>query len=177
MTLPPALSETAAALAALLRSRGETVSVCESASGGLISTALLAVPGASAYYVGGLVMYTGAVRPLLSGALAPPAGMRGATEAFAAWEASAVRLALGTTWGIGETGAAGPTGNPYGDPPGHAWVAVAGAEAGPRTRRIATGAADRAHNMAAFALAALTLARDVIEGSAPSGTNPPPAPA
>ena len=58
----PDLSPMAASLGALLKARKETVGVAESSAGGLISAALLAVPGASAYFMGGEVIYTAAAR-------------------------------------------------------------------------------------------------------------------
>jgi len=150
-----ALDDLGARAGALLKARGETISVAEGSCGGLISAALLAVPGASAYYVGGSVIYTlAAKRGLLGDVLETPKGMRGATEQFASWLATAVRTKLETTWGIGEGGAAGPA-NPYGDPAGHAWLAVSG----PRdaTRHLLTGQDDRPTNMRLFAQAALEL--------------------
>ncbi len=112
---------------AWLQARQETVAVAESAAGGLIAAALLAVPGASAYFQGGAVVYTrdakvGLLR-LEAAAVTDP---RPSTEAHARVLARGVRQALGATWGIGETGAAGPTGNRYGDAAGHGCVAVAG---------------------------------------------------
>ena len=146
-----ALADTAAA--GLLR-RGETLAVAESSAGGLISAALLSVAGASAWYLGGAVIYTMAARTaLIDGRVALPDGLRGATEGFAVYEASAVAATLGATWGLGETGATGPAGNRYGDASGHAWVAIHGPS--PRTRRIETGSDDRAANMFAFAATAL----------------------
>ena len=140
---------------ALLKQRGETIAVAEGSCGGLISSALLAVPGASAYYVGGTVIYTFAAKTALLGdVIETPAGMRGATEEFARYLAQAIRARLDTTWGIGEGGAAGPA-NRYGDPAGHAWLAVSG----PRdaTRHLLTGDDDRSNNMVSFANAALDL--------------------
>src|SRR5689334_15152555 len=124
--LPGELTEPAAAIAGLLQERRETVAVAESAAGGLISAALLAVPGASIYYRGGLVIYTpDGAKAQLSG-IEFPAALRGASEPFARFLATAVTTKLTADWGIGETGASGPAGNPYGDPPGHSWVAVHG---------------------------------------------------
>jgi PncC family amidohydrolase len=154
-TLPQPLYDSALAVAERLRAASATVAVAESAAGGLLSAALLAVPGASDYYLGGLVVYTARARALLASVLEPPAGLRGATEGFARYEAEAARAAFGATWGVGETGAAGPAGNPYGDPPGHAWVAVNGAVSA--TQQVLTGRDDRQANMAAFAGAALDL--------------------
>jgi PncC family amidohydrolase len=140
---------------ALLRDRHETVGVAEGSAGGLISAALLSVPGASAYYQGGVVVYTpAAYRAWIEGVVEAPARLRGATETFALHLAQSAAATLGTTWGIGEAGAAGPS-NPYGDPAGHCWVAVAGPTA--ITRHLLTGDDDRERNMVAFAVAALDL--------------------
>ena len=144
----------------LLRDRGETIGVAEGSAGGLISAALLAVPGASAYYLGGTVVYTGrAIKGFMTGAVDQPEGMRGATEGFALYLAQSVRVKLGATWGIGEAGAAGPP-NRYGDPAGHTWLAVAGpAEA---TRNLQTGLDDRGANMRTFAVGALSLLEECL---------------
>jgi len=141
---------------ARLKARGETIAVAESSTGGLISAALLAVPGASAYFLGGAVVYTRQSREALLGI--PPAaleGMRPATEAYARLLARTVRQKFSASWGIGETGATGPAGNRYGDPPGHACIAVAGTIE--RVITVETGDADRTANMRAFAKAALEL--------------------
>jgi PncC family amidohydrolase len=141
--------------AELLKARGDTVGVAEGASGGLIAASLLAVPGASAYFVGGAVVYTFAAKEgLLGDVIETPAGLRGASEPFARYLAKAIRTRLGTTWGIGEGGAAGPP-NRYGDPAGHAWLAVDGPTEA--TRHLLTGLDDRQANMVAFATAALAL--------------------
>ena len=139
-----------------LLARGETVGVAEGSCGGLVSAALLAVPGASGHYAGGAVIYTlAANRAFLEGAIPTPPGLRGATEGFASYLARSAVARLGSTWAIGEGGAAGPTGNRYGDPAGHAWVAVAGPQ--DATRHVLTGSDDRLGNMTAFAVAALDL--------------------
>lgn len=146
----------AASVGALLKGREETVAVAESSAGGLISAALLAVPGASAYFKGGGVVYTSAAKRTLMGVTDEAmAEARAATEVHALHLARAAKDRLGATWGVGETGAAGPTGNRYGDPPGHTCIGVAGPVC--RTVTVETGKADRAENMAAFAAAALDL--------------------
>ena len=150
------LTEVAAQAGALLRARGETVAVAEGSCGGLVSAALLSVPGASAYYVGGTVINTlAASRALMAGAVPTPPGLRGASEPFARYLAESIAARLGTTWGVGEGGAAGPSGNAYGDPAGHAWFAVHGPV--PATLNLLTGDADRQRNMVAFATAAVAL--------------------
>lgn len=157
--LAPELLQAAEALGARLKADGETVAVAESSSGGLISAALLAVPGASAFYVGGGVIYTGRARHRLLGLdREAVAGVRSASEPYALLLARTVRAQLGTTWGVAETGAAGPSGNGYGDPPGHSCLAVAGPVE--RATTLETGREDRLENMHAFALAALRLLQD-----------------
>jgi len=150
------LSAMAASLAALLKARGETVAVAESSAGGLISAALLAVPGASAYFLGGSVVYTQPARRSLLGVPDEAvAGVRASTEPYALLKARRVRDLLGTTWGLAETGATGPTGNRYGDPAGHACLAAAGPVE--RVLTLETGQSDREANMWAFTRAALEL--------------------
>lgn len=149
------LTDMAARLGALLQARGATLAVAESAAGGLVSAALLAVPGASAYYRGGGVIYTRAARRALIGLPEDAVAMRGATEAYASLVARAVRERLDATWGLCESGAAGPSGNRYGDAAGHACIAVAGPVA--RAVTLETGSADREANMWRFAAAALEL--------------------
>ncbi|HEX2035329.1 MAG TPA: CinA family protein, partial [Chloroflexota bacterium] len=151
-------------VAARLVARGETVAVAESSAGGLIAAALLAVPGASAYFRGGAVVYTGEAKMVLLDRSRQAIGEpRAATEGHALVLAQAIRERLSADWGIGETGASGPTGNRYGDPPGHACVAVAGPPAPggstqvARATTVATGSDEREPNMYAFATAALAL--------------------
>jgi PncC family amidohydrolase len=139
-----------------LKERQETVTVAESSAGGLISAALLAAPGASAYFLGGTVVYTRAAREgLLSLPEAALAGTRPSTEAYAQLLARTARTRIGATWGLAETGATGPTGNRYGDAPGHACLAVSGPAE--KTMTIETGRAERRDNMIAFATVALGL--------------------
>jgi nicotinamide-nucleotide amidase len=141
---------------ALLKRRNQTVAVSESSTGGLISAALLSVPGASDYFIGGGVIYTRQARSaflqISDDALR---GMRGASEPYALLSARTARDHCGAAWGIGETGATGPTGNRYGDAAGHSCIAVVG----PRDRviTIETGRADRLANMYSFTMAALDL--------------------
>ena len=117
----------ATAVGTLLKARGETLGVAESSAGGLISAALLSVPGASAYFRGGAVTYTGVSREALLGVTDEMmAGMRASTEAYALLLARTIKQLMGTTWGLAETGATGPTGNRYGDAAGHACFAVVG---------------------------------------------------
>ena len=156
------LAPIAETVGALLKARGETVAISESSTGGLISAALLAVPGASAYFLGGGVIYTQAARrELLRLPDEAVKGIRSSTEAYAALKARTIRQLLGTTWGLAETGASGPTGNRYGDAAGHACIAVAGPAE--RVITLETGHDDREENMWAFAAAALQLLHSALK--------------
>jgi nicotinamide-nucleotide amidase len=148
-------------IAARLKERGETLAVAESSAGGLISAALVAQPGASLFFVGGTVVYTiESRRKLVEIPDAALKGIRASTEAYARLAARVIRARLGTTWGVAESGASGPTGNRYGDPPGHACFAVSGATE--RALTIETGRADRLENMIVFAERALGLLAEAI---------------
>jgi PncC family amidohydrolase len=137
-------------VAARLIGRKQTIAIAESSTGGLVAAALLAVPGASAYFLGGAVVYTKSARAALLGiGDAEMQGLRPATEAYSLLIARLVRERHGATWGLGETGAAGPAGNRYGDPAGHTCIAVSGPTE--RAVTLRTGSADRAANMNAFA--------------------------
>jgi nicotinamide-nucleotide amidase len=143
-------------IADLLIARRESIAVAESSAGGLISAALLAVPGASAYFLGGAVVYTRTARDaLLSIPDSALEGMRASTEPYAQLLARTVRARFNASWSIAETGATGPTGNRYGDAAGHACLAIAGPIE--KTLTLETGSTDRQHNMRAFAAAALSL--------------------
>ena len=158
------LTTMAASLGALLKERKETVAVSESSAGGLISAALLAVPGASAYFLGGGVIYTHvARRALLRVPDEAMTGIRSSSEPYALVKARAIRQLLGTTWGLSETGATGPTGNRYGDKAGHACMAVVGPSV-ERAITLETGDPDREKNMWAFARAALGLLEESLRG-------------
>jgi nicotinamide-nucleotide amidase len=143
-------------IAARLKARGETIAVAESSTGGLISAALLAVPGASAYFLGGAVAYTRQAKQLLLGIDdAALAQFRSSTEPHALLLARQVRAQFAATWGLAETGATGPSGNRYGDPAGHTCLAIVGASE--RAITLETGSAERVPNMRVFAAAALEL--------------------
>jgi len=155
------LEALAAEIGDLLKARGEKIAIAESSSGGLISAALLSVPGASAYYLGGAVVYTPQARVLLTDIpRVALEGMRSASEPYAQLLARNQVERYGATWGLSETGAAGPTGNGYGDAAGHTCVAVAGPIEAVLT--IETGESDRGANMRAFAAGALELLRRAI---------------
>ena len=156
-TLLP-LAETAAAL---LRARKQHIAIAESSTGGLISSALLALPGASDYFLGGAIVYTVKSRLVFLGlGDADLVGMRPSTEPYALLAARRVCERFGADWAIGETGATGPTGNRYGDAPGHSCIAIIGSTE--RAITIETGQSDRVANMRAFAAAALKLLAETL---------------
>ena len=143
-------------VAARLIERKETIAVAESSTGGLISASLLSVPGASAYFLGGGVIYTrDARRALMDISDEAMRGLRSASEPYAKLLANQVRERLATDWGLSETGATGPKGNRYGDAAGHSCMAVAGPQHEVIT--LETGSNDRQANMQVFAKTALEL--------------------
>ncbi|MBM4255840.1 MAG: CinA family protein [Deltaproteobacteria bacterium] len=161
----PNLTSMGQVVGALLKEKKHTIAVAESSAGGLISAALLAVPGASAYFLAGGVIYThDARRALLSVPDDALSGIRASTEEYALRLARAVRERLGTTWGLSETGATGPTGNRYGDAAGHACIAIAGPLE--QTLTIETRHGNRELNMWSFTQAALELLENCIRRSA-----------
>ena len=148
--------------AVLLKERKETIAVAESSTGGLIAASLLAVPGASAYFVGGAVVYTRQARRLLMEIPdSAMAGMRSASEPYALLLARSAQQRFSVTWGLAETGATGPGGNRYGDPAGHSCLALAGAV--DKAITLETGKTDREENMRLFAAAALQLLVEQLE--------------
>ena len=156
------LEALAAEIGAILKARGQKIAVAESSSGGLISAALLSVPGASAYYLGGAVVYTPKARVLLTDIPREALqGMRSSSEPYAMLLARNQVERYGADWGISETGAAGPTGNGYGDAAGHTCVAVSGPVEAVLT--VETGSDDRSANMRAFAAASLGLLKRALE--------------
>ena len=160
----PDLSSMAASVGALLKQRQQTIAVSESSCGGLISASLVAIPGASAYYVGGAVVYTRVgQRGLLGVPEEAMANIRASSEPYALLNARTIRESLGTTWALSETGASGPTGNSYGDDAGHACIAVAGPIE--RVITLETGDADREANMWVFTKAALELLEGCVRDS------------
>jgi PncC family amidohydrolase len=148
-------------VARLLRERQHTIAIAESSTAGLVSAALLAVPGASAYFLGGAVVYTRQARAALLGlGDADLRDLRPSTEAYALLLARTARQRFGASWALGESGASGPTGNRYGDAAGHCCLAISGARELAHT--LETGRSDRLDNMRSFAATALRLLADTL---------------
>ncbi|KAH6669531.1 hypothetical protein B0J14DRAFT_598899 [Halenospora varia] len=153
-------------VASLLRERGESVCVAETAAGGIISASILSTPGASKIYKGGLTLYTLESRIAFAGWTQDhTTNYRGPTPEIVSGLASNVREKLNATYCISESGTAGPTGGDTKNrTPGYVALAVA-SEKGVNTKELDTGlAGDREGNMIQFAVEALTLLRDVIKG-------------
>jgi PncC family amidohydrolase len=149
-------------IAAGLKARGETVAVSESSTGGLVSAALLSVPGASAYFLGGAVVYTKKAREVLidlpDAAIIAAGAQKPLSEPFVALLASTVRDQFSSTWALAEIGATGPAGSRYGDPAGTACLALAGPSGFVTALTVSTGVLDdRLYNMRAFGAASLRL--------------------
>lgn len=150
----------AALVGTLLKDRQETVAVAESSAGGLISASLLSVSGASAYYLGGGVIYTREARRHLLGLPEDQVTMPGANEDYALIVAKAIQVKLGATWGLCETGATGPTGNRYGNPAGHVCIAVSGPQ--DKAMTLQTNSSERQANMHQFAETSLAFLRQIL---------------
>lgn len=160
----PDLTSLAAAVGALLKEKQHTIAVSESSCGGLISASLVSIPGASAYYQGGTVIYTQSARQgILNITEADMTGMRASTEPYALLTARNLHARIGSTWVLAETGASGPSGNRYGDDAGHACFAVLGPVQ--RSKTLETGNSDREANMWAFAKDALAFLEACIRDS------------
>ena len=158
----PDLSPLATSVGELLKQRGDTIAITESSCGGLISAALVSIPGASAYFRGGAVSYTRVAHKALLGVPdSAMEGIRASSEPYAELNSRTVRASMETTWALSETGASGPTGNRYGDAAGHACFAVTGPIE--RSITLETGDADREANMWRFAKAALELLETCIQ--------------
>ena len=157
------LTSLAQTVGTLLIERKQTLAISESSSGGLISAALLSIPGASAYFMGGGVIYTHRAREvLLDIDFKEHPGVRSSSEPYALLAANKIRERLGTYWGLAETGAAGPKGNRYGDASGHTCVAVSGPVE--QVITLETGLSDREENMWLFAKKSLETLENSILG-------------
>ncbi len=150
--------------ATLLKESNQTIGIAESSSGGLISAYLLAIPGASKYFIGGSVIYTRvAQKGLLKVKDEQMEGLRASTEEYASLNAKTIKETLETTWGLSETGATGPAGNRYGDAAGHSCIGISGPIS--RAITIETGADQRQQNMISFTKEALEFLINCLEDS------------
>jgi nicotinamide-nucleotide amidase len=116
----------AAAVVRWLAGRGETLAVAESLTGGQLAAAIVDVPGASAVFRGGLVVYATDLKESLAGVPAALLAARGPVDPDVALAlAEGARQRCGADWGLATTGVAGPD-RQDGVPVGTVYVAVAG---------------------------------------------------
>ena len=110
-----------------LRQSGKTVACAESCTGGNIARMITAVPGASAYFLGGVVAYANRVKQNVLGVRAEDLEAFGAIRKTVAMnKAEGVRRVTGADYAVSTTGIAGPDGGTPGKPVGTVWIAVAG---------------------------------------------------
>ena len=110
----------------LLRSTNETLSVAESCTGGGLGEMLTSVPGSSAYFLGGVIAYDNRVKQSLLSVSPEDLHHYGAVSAPVAQQmALGVKQQLGTDWGIGITGVAGPDGGTDSKPVGLIYIGLA----------------------------------------------------
>ncbi len=149
---------------ALLKARRQTIAVVDGSTGGLISASLLAMPGASAFFLGGSVIYSMKGRRIALGH--EPGSLRGftsATEPYALAQARLIRERLGADWGMAETGASGGSAHPLGVASGTSAIGLVGPD-GIEASVLVTNASDnRLQNMQVFTRAALVLLRDTLQ--------------
>jgi len=149
-------SEHSSSAANLLTKHNHSISVAESSTGGLIAASLLSVPGASRYFIGGIIIYTASSRrAFLDLDINRVKKLKPLTEEMAFEFAKAARSKLDTTWGIAELGVAGPGSTPYIDTTGISVIALSGPINASVT--IKTELNDREKNMELFTVSALQL--------------------
>jgi PncC family amidohydrolase len=160
MTVPKNIGTASDAerLAQALLTRGETLAVVETSAGGSIAAALTSIAGSSRWLAGSAVAYGDVARQQWLGITAAELPDGVVSEAAARLMAERVRDRLGTTWGLAETGIAGPqTGRRSRKPVGLVYIALAGTS-GTAVHSVTTGHSERAPNQAAFAHVALAFA-------------------
>lgn len=164
----PIATDLVATIAERLTERGEKLGIAESAAGGRIGDVLSDRPGSSAWLVGGILAYSNESKREVLGVPSDVLTESGTVSPEVARAmAEGVRRLFGTTWGIGETGIAGPqTGRRSTKPAGLAYVAVVGPNGIDRVEEVRTGLNERASNKEAFATAALRLLVLELQGRA-----------
>jgi nicotinamide-nucleotide amidase len=146
--------------------QGLTVATAESCTGGLVGAAITSIPGASGYYLGGVISYADDVkRDLL--AVSPAAlSHHGAVSAqVAVAMAEGLRARLGCDLAVSVTGVAGPDGGTEAKPVGLTYIAVSGPRGHQVERHAWTG--DRLSNQRLSAAAALSLLLRILERDGP----------
>ena len=148
----------AAAVGRLLLQRGQTVATAESCTGGLIGEMITDVPGASEYFLGGMVSYANAIKINMLGVGEDVLAAHGAvSEPVARAMARGCREKFNANWAIAVTGIAGPDGGYDEKPVGLVYTAIAGCDHTEVQRHIFPG--DRPTVRRRAALAALNQLR------------------
>lgn len=161
------LDALAARLGELCLALGLRVATVESCTGGLVGHAITEIPGSSAYYVGGFVTYSDALKAGSVGVSQDVLAAHGAVSAQAAMAmATGGRERTGADYAVSVTGVAGPDGGSPAKPVGLTYVAVADAVGVAVNRHVWTG--DRSENKRHSAAAALGLLIERIAASAPA---------
>jgi nicotinamide-nucleotide amidase len=159
----PVVGDPAGELLRRLAARGETLAVAESLTGGLLAATIVDVPGASAVFRGGLVVYATDLKASLAGVPAALLAARGPVDPEVARAlAEGARERCGADWGLSTTGVAGPEPQ-YGVAVGTVYVACAGPDGAGRVRTLRLSG-DRAAVRRAAVVAALAAARDALTG-------------
>ena len=141
------------AVGALLRGTGKTLSAAESCTGGMISSLITSVPGASEYYLGSVTSYAVAVKESVLGVGHDVVETYGVVSSeVAAAMAEGVRKLTGSTYSVATTGLAGPAGDER-NPVGTVWIGVSGPHGTTTVRRVYKN--DRKRNIERFTSAAL----------------------
>ncbi len=166
------LADLAGRLGARCKALGLRVATVESCTGGLVGHLITEVPGSSAYYVGGFVTYSDALKRDVVGVPEDVLAAHGAVSAQVAMSmATGGRARTGADLAVSVTGIAGPDGGTASKPVGLTYVAVADGVGVAVRRHVWTG--DRSENKACSAAAALELLLERVEASAEDPASPP----
>lgn len=158
-------------LAATLATRHRTLATAESCTGGLVGVYITAVPGSSAYFLGGMVAYANEAKVALLGVRPETLAQFGAVSAETACEmAAGARTRLGADIAVSVTGIAGPDGGTAAKPVGLVYIGLAAAGGVAAHRFVFAG--DRAAVREAAVAAALTLVLEALGTENATGSVP-----
>ncbi|WP_320040358.1 CinA family nicotinamide mononucleotide deamidase-related protein [uncultured Desulfobacter sp.] len=143
----------------LLATRGHTLSVAESCTGGLVAHLVTDVPGASDYFLFSATTYANSAKEAILNVAHETLENNGAVDETTALEmATGVKTAGGSDWAVSTTGIAGPSGGSEEKPVGTVCIGVAG-PLGAHSQRFMLDSGDRGRNKQLFAAMALEMLR------------------